>query len=394
MRTSDQTHPWINFELDTGRFSTKTWLLLGQAQAKCEQISNILSFMPALNDALHTVYLAKGAHATTAIEGNSLTEEEVRNLLEARLRLPPSREYLGQEVDNVVKACNLIGQEVRDNQDITVAEMQGYNAMVLEGLPLVEHVVPGTFRAYDVLVTGPGYKGAPPGDLRFLSNRLCEWLNTGFAPPDASMRLVFGILKAIIAHLYIAWIHPFGDGNRRTARLLEFRILLAAGAPTSTAHLLSNHYNQTRSEYYRYLDLSSKQEGGMYAFVAYAMQGLVDGLDEQIAFIDGRLLMVRWINFIHDRFQDERDTPVTTRRRQLILDLSLAGRPIPVEGIPQVSQRSAAAYANLSMKTLRRDLRHLGAMGLLAADLSGYRPRFESLGAPPQEAGGQAGSLS
>jgi len=39
----------------------------------------------------------KGVLATTAIEGNTLTEEELKNLLENELQLPPSREYLGKK---------------------------------------------------------------------------------------------------------------------------------------------------------------------------------------------------------------------------------------------------------------------------------------------------------
>lgn len=65
------------------------------------------------------------------------------------------------------------------------------------------------------------------------------------------------ILKAIAAHLYLAWIHPF-DGNGRTARLMELRLLLAAGVTTPATHLLSNHYNLTRGEYYRQLDAASR----------------------------------------------------------------------------------------------------------------------------------------
>jgi Fic family protein len=59
------------------------------------------------------------------------------------------------------------------------------------------------------------------------------------------------LMKAILTHLYIAWIHPFGDGNGRTARLAELQILLAAGMPMPASHLLSNHYNTTRTDLYR-----------------------------------------------------------------------------------------------------------------------------------------------
>jgi hypothetical protein len=54
---------------------------------------------------LHRLYLEKGALATTAIEGNTLTENEVLQHLEGTLKLPPSKEYPGQEIDNIVGAC-------------------------------------------------------------------------------------------------------------------------------------------------------------------------------------------------------------------------------------------------------------------------------------------------
>ncbi|MBW2661693.1 MAG: Fic family protein, partial [Deltaproteobacteria bacterium] len=37
-------------------------------------------------------------------------------------------------------------------------------------------------------------------------------------------------------------MHPFGDGNGRTARLLEFEALLSSGVPAPSSQLLSNHY--------------------------------------------------------------------------------------------------------------------------------------------------------
>jgi Fic family protein len=89
---------------------------------------------------------------------------------------------------------------------------------------------------------------------------------------------VYAILKAVVAHLYLAWIHPFGDGNGRTARLVEFQILLSSGVPSPAAHLLSNHYNQTRSEYYRQLDRASKSGGELAPFIEYGARGFVAGL--------------------------------------------------------------------------------------------------------------------
>jgi Fic family protein len=120
------------------------------------------------------------------------------------------------------------------------------------------------------------YRGAPPEDCEHLLDRLCDWLscNDFDGPPD--LRVAFAIVRAIIAHLYLAWIHPFGDGNGRAARLVEFDILFSAGMPTPAAHLLSNHYNLTRTEYYRQLEYASASGGDILQFVNYAVQGLLE----------------------------------------------------------------------------------------------------------------------
>ncbi len=73
--------------------------------------------------------------------------------------------------------------------------------------------------------------------------------------------LVVVYKSASLAHLYLAWIRPFGDGNGRTARLCEYLVLVTSGAPTSAAHLISNHCNKTRNEYYRQLQFASESGG-------------------------------------------------------------------------------------------------------------------------------------
>ena len=61
----------------------------------CERIA-AAPLDPKVADAIHDIYLAKGALATTAIEGNALSEEEARARIERELELPPSQEYLGE----------------------------------------------------------------------------------------------------------------------------------------------------------------------------------------------------------------------------------------------------------------------------------------------------------
>ena len=246
MRTYEKTHPWLTFQIDLRLIDYATWISLGEAQSKCEHISGV-PLRPSVAQQLHTVYLAKGVLATTAIEGNTLSESEVIKHIEGKLRLPPSKEYLAKEIDNIIAACDKIANEILflDKDEISVDNIKNYNKLVLQGLSPGESVVPGQVRNYSIGVGG--YRAAPAEDCEYLLQELCSWLNKFHIPEDN--RITFGIIKAIIAHVYFVWIHPFGDGNGRTARLIEFQILLEAGIPTPAAHLLSNFYNQTRTEY-------------------------------------------------------------------------------------------------------------------------------------------------
>jgi len=371
MRTFEQTHQWISFRIDLRKARPSLWMSLGEAASKCEHIAGV-PLRPATAEQLHLLYLAKGAAATTAIEGNPLTEKEVLQHLQGRLKLPKSKEYQAQEVDNIVAACNEISKRLRDRGDaLTVERVCEFNGQVLEKLALGEGVVPGQVRRHSVVV-GNVYRGAPADDCQYLLERLCDWLaGSDFQAPDRS-EVVYAIVKAVVAHLYLAWMHRFGDGNGRTARLVEFQILLAAGVPTPAAHLFSNHYNQTRAEYYRQLDRASKSGGEILPFLEYAVSGFVDGLREQLKVILAQQWDVTWENYVHDVFLNKNSTS-ETRQRWLALDLGDAPDAVPVGKITELTPRLAKAYAAKTPKTLQRDLGALEKLGLIERTPKGVR---------------------
>ena len=111
MRTFERTHSWITFSADLRRAPAPLWLLLGECQSKCEHVSG----MPLRPDTARDLYelsLARGAQATTAIEGNTLSEGEVLGQVRGTLKLPPSREYLGQETKNIIDGWHVIWEAV------------------------------------------------------------------------------------------------------------------------------------------------------------------------------------------------------------------------------------------------------------------------------------------
>jgi Fic family protein len=216
----ERTHPWVNYTVDLRRVPHQLWMLLGEARSKCEHIAGV-PLRPKDAEGLYEVYLTKGVHATTSIEGNTLSEEEVKKRVRGKLKLPNSREYLGREVDNIVKACNEIMRVVlkRPNSPLTSNRFRYFNKTVLNDLVVDEDTTPGEFREHSVGVAG--YRGAPAKDCPYLIDRLCNWLNgPDFQSPDRDMSFALTIIKAVLAHLYVAWIHPFRDGKGRTAMLI------------------------------------------------------------------------------------------------------------------------------------------------------------------------------
>jgi Fic family protein len=365
------THPWLTFQVDLRKASPKLWILLGEARSKCEHIVGV-PLRPSVSEELHKVYLAKAARATTAIEGNTLSEDEVRQIVEGTLDLPPSQQYLRREVDNIVAAYNSILDElaVGPARPLTSRRINDFNRRVLDGLDLDEGVAPGETRTHSVVVGK--YRGAPAEDCDYLLDRLSNWLN-GPDFSDEQLGTGLAIVKAAIAHLYLAWIHPFGDGNGRTARLIEYQILVSSGIPSPAAHLMSNHYNETRSEYYHQLDRSIRTDDGYLGFLQYALQGFVDGLDGQLKLIMYQQWEIAWENYVHDTFHGL-SSQTDTRRRHLVLDLSKRVEPIPVRGLSSLSPRLAEAYAGKTRKTLTRDVNALIKMGLIERTREGVVP--------------------
>lgn len=322
---------------------------------------------PLVAEKLHSLYLAKGALATTAIEGNTLTEEQVIDHLAGRLELPRSQEYLTQEIDNIVTACNgIVGQlKAGGPEDVEFDQVLRFNRQVLEGLEVSPEVVPGAIRTYSVGVGN--YRGAPHEDCEYLLRQLCTWLNGPAFDLAPEFGLGAAILKAVVAHLYLAWIHPFGDGNGRTARLIEFKVLVASGVPTPAAHLLSNHYNLTRTRYYRLLDLSSRKAGGELGFVEYALEGFVEQLGEQIKRIRESQWSLAWRDYVLGLLEPGKGE-VVARRHALVLALTDLGRPASIGEIAGLTPDLARRYVARTRKTIIRDLHELVSMRLVAEE--------------------------
>ncbi len=339
-------------------------MLLGEARSKCEHLAGI-PLSRSVADRFYRVALIKGAQATTAIEGNTLTEDQVAGILDGTFKAPPSRSYQEREVSNVLDALQEISEQITsgDTATITTELICEFNRRLLEGTDHNPEVVPGGVRKHEVMVAN--YRGAPAEDCNYLLERLAEWLQSGiFDSDDSNTKFALIVAKAVYAHLYIAWLHPFVDGNGHTARLLEFVILVDSGlVPLPAANLLANHYNLTRDRYYRELAAASRSSSAR-SFLSYAIEGLVDGLREQIHDVRKQQLEVTWINYVHETMSIYPSSAASNRQRKLVLAMRKDTAYTKSE-LQVLTAELAAAYATKGPRTLSRDLNRLKQVNLI-----------------------------
>jgi Fic family protein len=379
------THPWITFVFTGGQFNVLS-VRLGEAFSKCRHLTGT-PLQPALAAQLARVYLIKGVSATTAIEGNTLTETEVAEILDDRKKLPPSQEYLQREVENMERVLRRIDVEAQKSLGwkLTPAWLRAQNREILEGIPDEDHVVPGEYTKRTLLV-GSVYRAAPPEDVPHLVDRLCDWVNEMLVHVydtelDADKRFFQAFYAAVLGHLYIAWIHPFGNGNGRTARALECAILAHSRlVPWVSSSLLSDHYNRTRTRYYAKLDAASRK-GDVVGFIEYAADGFVDQLRDQIALVQSQQRRVAWVNYVHEVFQNESQGETSKRRRALLLSMPEDART-PRARLRRLTPELAEMYAGVGDRALSHDTGKLTSLGLLEGDAkTGFRPRVHLMDA-------------
>jgi Fic family protein len=337
--------------------------LLGECHALVRALTDI-PLKPEHREKLLSVSLLKGAQATTAIEGNTLSEEEIAKIQDG-WSLPPSKEYLQTEVNNILEAFNTLLHEIvaEDKVNIITPELiKNFHYMI--GKDLGEHfdAIPGRFRE-DRRHVGP-YLAPEHQHISDLIKKLCVWIGDEFHY-DHGQDFKGAVIEAIVTHVYIEWIHPFGDGNGRTGRLAEFYILLRAGLPNIVSHILSNFYNLTRPEYYRQLD-KARQNRNLTEFIHYALQGFRDGLNENLHIIQDSQLSVFWEHYIYEIFADLKYTKKKAfkRKRALILQVPI-GESLTVDELLEISPDIAKKYATVGRATVLRDLKELQELNLM-----------------------------
>lgn len=148
-------------------------ILLGQCEAYVQSINNT-PILPQHYRSLMKVALLKGAQATTAIEGNTLSDEEITKVMD-NIKLPPSKEYQEIEVRNILNAYNeLLNEIVNSGIDQLISKELLLRFHKMVGKDLGEHfaAIPGKLREAEVVVGR--YRCPDHRDVPILVDKLCQ----------------------------------------------------------------------------------------------------------------------------------------------------------------------------------------------------------------------------
>lgn len=362
-------YPHISFRKDW-KLTPYSLRLLGECNGLVKAICNT-PILPDYRKKLMQTALIKGAQATTAIEGNTLTESEIEKVSQGK-ELPPSKEYQKIEVKNILNAFAMLFKEVVfDDQSKLISPELIKHFHFIIGQNLGEHLdaEPGRFRQ-DNRTVGT-YRCPDYQDVEELMDNFCKWLKEEFNYVSGIQKYYEIIVQAIVSHIYLEWIHPFGDGNGRTGRLLEFYILLRGKTPDIALHILSNHYNLTRPEYYRQIQNATLQRN-LSQFIEYALVGFRDGLQNTLDLIHDSNIETTWKRHVYDTFEEYTGSneQAMKRKRRLVLDLEPT-KLYSVKEIVLASPKIAKDYATIEERTVYRDLEELEKLKLLTKDKNG-----------------------
>jgi len=204
----------------------------------------------------------RGAHASTAIEGNPLTLEEVR-ALESGTPLPAHTARSQREVLNYFAGLRWVEKRARQKKPVTHEDLFCLHALLAEGV--MDQGEAGRYRTIAVRV---GKHLPPPPDL--VSGRMRELLAWWSGP---SLEWSPGLTSAIL-HYQFEEIHPFADVNGRMGRMLTLWELYRRGFDTHHVFSIDEFFWEDRVRYYASLAAVLKSGGDLTSWLEYTTEGL------------------------------------------------------------------------------------------------------------------------
>ncbi len=231
--------------------------LLARLDQKKNELDALRPLPAAATRRLQEQMTLEWIYNSNAIEGNTLTLQETRLILETGLTIGGKslREHF--EVTNHQKAIEYVESLVTESVPVTPFHVRQIHQLVLAQ---IDSDNAGQYRELPVRIAGAAHTPPESWEVTRLMMEWGEWLN-------ASEFSEHPVARAALAHHRLVAIHPFIDGNGRTARLVMNLLLMKDGYPPTIIMKVN------RRQYYRVLaQADSGREDQLVNFVGRAVE--------------------------------------------------------------------------------------------------------------------------
>jgi Fic family protein len=284
------------------------------------------------------------AHHSTHIEGTQLTLPQAHGIL-AGASVKAVRADDRQELLNYKKAMDFVSTYLGKKSEITeelIKEIHKILVTDVRGGTLE----PGRYRTVQNYVLHSitktvMYTPPPPSEVPHLMQEFAEWLNQA---SDMSPVLIAGISQFQFVN-----IHPFLDGNGRTARVLCSLILYQNGYDFKRLFSLSEYYDKDRLTYYEVLQAVRRNNMNFTGWLEYFTEGLRSQLGE--VKIKGEKAIKR--DVLHEKQKEFKFNP----RQQTALDYLIEHN--------RIDNATYRELCSAIKRTATRDLTELVNLGLI-----------------------------
>jgi Fic family protein len=219
-------------------------------------------------------------HHSTEIEGNRLTMQQVEALYAKKKIDAPDRDIY--EVENYLNALKYIEKIFAEKK--TISEKVILHIHKLVTAKTMDAKFCGIYRPgpiyvvrrrigmpQEIVYTGPDAASVPKRMMEFI-----HWLSV------SEKEGINPVIVAAVAHLEIAAIHPFNDGNGRTARALATLLLYQRGYDFRRLFALEDYYNTDRPSYYKAINLGktyNERRRDITPWLEYFTKGFKEEID-------------------------------------------------------------------------------------------------------------------
>jgi len=329
-----------------------------------------IPFYREWTDKLQQVELRREIEGTTRIEGAAYTEKELDAAIsDTTEQLLTRSQRQGRAMKITYDWIATIQSEVPINASL-ILDM---HRKIITGAD-DDHCVPGQVRGNGENVTfgQPRRRGAEGGmecmsALVSLSNAIqVEYQNHD------------PLIQALATHYHLGAIHPFTDGNGRTARALETLMLKRAGLHDICFVAMSNYYYEERVNYLKTLGEVHTASGDLTLFLRFGLKGIAQQSRRLLNEIKPHLQKVLFrdlVNELFGRLQSPRKKLIADRQmfilKMLLKEDSMQAKDIYSELISKYSNLKAP------IKAFLRDIFGLQALKVIRIEYENEVPVCE-----------------